>query len=599
LDGSAVKKTWGQYKENASIPWKKKVISGILQDLEFPILLRDLKDSTFHPQFPLNDNIYFLTPERSPRGNFLLRPIVEAYKSNPADKLYIPEELDFYPIEKISAEFEVSVRKTMYGIELLTNNLSPKVFQMLTNFRLMNEIGVGPLLRIEGNKGFYFGSIPTHRNKGLRSSYYEGYLTCLFSNVMRKESRKEQIIVRKSAIQESDDTEMKLPGHFFTSAQTTYHFYLEDEEISLLLSLKNGYLQIVRVKNYHDVKVFHSNVGALIEDGYVTTKSIKSELKKISDSLVFVDKKEGYDVFKDLLIEQNLLGEISSLKPNLGVLTDLLTPSAIGQHETVVEAKQLMDEGQELWFEDWMYYVQLGMKLFATLQDPGSKQIMSLLTREYIRGEVRGNSTKFKMWGIKANLIKPGGKKSHSTNRNRAHYVRGFNRRQPIKNTEKYQEEGYLILEEDQRFFVDKQISPHWRGNKELGTIETIYHLGDSTKGSYSNKAVRWLQAISAEKNIEIKHAKNGGEQVFPAGNGRYIRVDGFCESTNQVFEFYGDYWHGNPDVFDPQEINKSNKKTFSQLYAETLEREEWIRGLGFELITIWENEFDKPKKSS
>ena len=598
MDSSAVKKTWEQYKQNASLRWKQDVVNNILDDLQYPILLADLRDSAFHPLFRLDDDVYFVTPQRSPRGNFLLRPMIDAYNSSPDPDVYIPEELDYWPIEKVSAEFEVHLLESKHGYELLRTNLNPKVFNMLTNFRIMQEMGLGPVIRVNGNKGTYFGSFPNHTNTGLRSSYYEGYLTCLFSNVMRKSSPKEQIIVRKSAIQESDDTEMKLPSHFFTSKSITYHFYLEDLKISLLLSIKDGIIQVVRVENYHNVKVFHSKIEDLTKDGYVTTQSIKKELEIISDTLIFGNE-HGYEGFKELLIGQGMLTEAASYRPNLGVLTDLLTPSAIGQHRTVVESQQLLDGAQESWFEDWMYSIQLAMKLFATLQDPGSKKLMSQLTREYIRGEVRGNSTKFMMWGINANLIKPPSKKGTSKSRNRAHYVRGFNRRQPIKNKGKYTDEGYHILEEDDRYFIDKQISPHWRGNRELGTIETIYHLGASTKGSFSDKAIRWLQAIASQRNIDIKHAKNGGEQVFPVGNGRYIRVDGFCESTNQVFEFHGDYWHGNPEVFDPEGINKSNKKTFGQLYSETLEREEWIKGLGFDLVTIWENEYDKPQKSS
>ena len=86
----------------------------------------------------------------------------------------------------------------------------------------------------------------------------------------------------------------------------------------------------------------------------------------------------------------------------------------------------------------------------------------------------------------------------------------------------------------------------------------------------------------------------NGGEQVFPVGGGRYIRVDGYCEETNEVFEFYGDYYHGNPEKFASDEFNKKLKKTFGELYAEVQERASWIRGMGFNLVEIWESDFDK-----
>ena len=40
-------------------------------------------------------------------------------------------------------------------------------------------------------------------------------------------------------------------------------------------------------------------------------------------------------------------------------------------------------------------------------------------------------------------------------------------------------------------------------------------------------------------------------------------KVDGYCYETNTVYEFHGDYWHGNPIVFDSDDTNKCVGKTF------------------------------------
>jgi hypothetical protein len=39
--------------------------------------------------------------------------------------------------------------------------------------------------------------------------------------------------------------------------------------------------------------------------------------------------------------------------------------------------------------------------------------------------------------------------------------------------------------------------------------------------------------------------------------------VDGYDENTNTVYEYLGDYWHGNPEKFYPKDINRDCKKTF------------------------------------
>ncbi|RWZ87303.1 MAG: hypothetical protein EO766_12320 [Hydrotalea sp. AMD] len=107
----------------------------------------------------------------------------------------------------------------------------------------------------------------------------------------------------------------------------------------------------------------------------------------------------------------------------------------------------------------------------------------------------------------------------------------------------------------------------------------------------YSKPAIKWLQQISTNNNINIQHMLNGGEYRIP--NTRYY-VDGFCVETNTVYEFYGDYWHGNPNIFDPHEINATNYVTMGELYQRTVKKEQIIRDLGYNLIFIWESDYKK-----
>jgi hypothetical protein len=79
-------------------------------------------------------------------------------------------------------------------------------------------------------------------------------------------------------------------------------------------------------------------------------------------------------------------------------------------------------------------------------------------------------------------------------------------------------------------------------------------------------------------------------ERQYPIVN---YRVDGFDPETNTVYEFLGDYWHGNPEVYDPDDYNKSCSKTFGQLFDETNKRLEHIKSLGYNIITKWENDYE------
>lgn len=114
--------------------------------------------------------------------------------------------------------------------------------------------------------------------------------------------------------------------------------------------------------------------------------------------------------------------------------------------------------------------------------------------------------------------------------------------------------------------------------------------------GRFSKIAIEWLNTIISRENIFIQHAENIGEKEIIL-NDKKIRFDGYCEKNNTVYEFYGDLWHGNPYIYNKDDINPLNKKKYIELYKNTIEREILIKSNGYNLITIWENDYYKSKK--
>ena len=105
----------------------------------------------------------------------------------------------------------------------------------------------------------------------------------------------------------------------------------------------------------------------------------------------------------------------------------------------------------------------------------------------------------------------------------------------------------------------------------------------------FSKKCSAWIDGFN-NPNIE----KGGGHTV----EGRNFEFDGFDKTTNTIYEFYGDYWHGNPRVYDPDD-KIFYGKTFGELYEKTLKREEFLISCGYSLVTIWEDTWDKAVKRS
>lgn len=101
-----------------------------------------------------------------------------------------------------------------------------------------------------------------------------------------------------------------------------------------------------------------------------------------------------------------------------------------------------------------------------------------------------------------------------------------------------------------------------------------------------SKKENDWLDIVGVPDDPEHR-------QVSLAIGDRKIIVDGYQGATNTVYEFHGDYWHGNPTRFDPEKLNKNSERTFGELYKNTIDRESIIKEAGFNLVTIWESDFD------
>ena len=68
--------------------------------------------------------------------------------------------------------------------------------------------------------------------------------------------------------------------------------------------------------------------------------------------------------------------------------------------------------------------------------------------------------------------------------------------------------------------------------------------------------------------------------------------ADAFDPDTNTIYEFYGDYWHGNPKRYDSNTINKTTKCTMGELYERTNIRKNKCMELGYRYVEIWESQW-------
>jgi hypothetical protein len=77
----------------------------------------------------------------------------------------------------------------------------------------------------------------------------------------------------------------------------------------------------------------------------------------------------------------------------------------------------------------------------------------------------------------------------------------------------------------------------------------------------------------------------------------KHKAVDGYDDNTKTIYEFLGDYWHGNPVKYNTYRFNPKKKITFGQLYEKTMNSLLKIKSFGYNVKYTWENDWNKFKK--
>jgi hypothetical protein len=112
----------------------------------------------------------------------------------------------------------------------------------------------------------------------------------------------------------------------------------------------------------------------------------------------------------------------------------------------------------------------------------------------------------------------------------------------------------------------------------------------------YSNKQIEWLEYLRATSVPDIKHRINSTNECKI---GKY-RVDGFSPAKNTVYEFYGCFYHGHKDcISNMNKLNPVSKISYNTLYYNTLSREEDLKNMSYEVVSMWECEWEKFKNEN
>ncbi len=187
---------------------------------------------------------------------------------------------------------------------------------------------------------------------------------------------------------------------------------------------------------------------------------------------------------------------------------------------------------------------------------------------------------------------------------------------------EKYGDENYRNVEKQKQTMIEKY------GVDNPGKTENSITQASKRKTKTTRKKMRktWANKTVEEKRniIDLREERHGYRTPFLDAKNRrsfpiskketlwidslnnlniirqhcfedlQIVVDGYDPTTNTVYLFHGDFWHGNPKIYELTNMNPRAKKTFGNLYQNTLDYEKKIIYAGYELVIMWESDYDK-----
>jgi len=320
----------------------------------------------------------------------------------------------------------------------------------------------------------------------------------------------------------------------------------------------------------------------------ITTKKIKSALKKHM-AILRNEKGISQNAFKSRYEEEGsnfsrvILGLRLSMKGGeaIGAIPHKNQFKVKWHHENTVKLSKI---------------IPILLNLCIARFDPFlSKELRLVEPREKRKKRHRkGKKINSRTWDWGTDSIRYI-KANNSKNKMASHWVSPFVRTMEISRNEtilRYQMKGWPIMDIDGKKFGARMIKRHMRGKGKTSEWNGNYRFGKNPS-YYSMKAINWIKSIELEEGITIQHAETrGGEKRLENGDS-YIKVDGYCSENNTIYEFHGDYWHGNPLIYNPTEINKKSKKSYGELYELTKLKERCIEEMGYNLVIMWENVWD------
>ena len=165
-----------------------------------------------------------------------------------------------------------------------------------------------------------------------------------------------------------------------------------------------------------------------------------------------------------------------------------------------------------------------------------------------------------------------------------------------------YEEAEKLRSERQRTFTLEKCIDKYgkeegtriWQDRQDKWKAKVFAEDSHISTG-YSKVAMQFIEEILLnEENTEGLLYGKYEKCIYDKDFKTFNKYDLTNPKTMRIIEFNGDFWHMNPNIYKPDDVNKCFKLTAKEKWEIDRLKVEAAKKRGYEVLVIWENDYNK-----
>ena len=249
---------------------------------------------------------------------------------------------------------------------------------------------------------------------------------------------------------------------------------------------------------------------------------------------------------------------------------------------------------------------------FETIQDFKNKHNLQYVQCEKKRERMIGDKNpgyqhggKLSPWSTKSNFTAEEIKESKDLANENSHQPEKMKTRIEYWIKEGYSEEEakQKVKERQTTNSVEAMIKRGMTEEEAIANrleITTKWQKSLKESGMYSGKSTIATELFSSVAE-EVDNLLYDDNELIVVNENRLYQIDCAVDGNMNIIEFFGDYWHAKPTIYDADKVirkhdDPSKQLTASDIWIRDAQRIKELESMGYNVKIVWEQDYRKDK---